>query len=63
VLPDGRLTSGSWDATVRVWEVRRGREIVAFSADASIRRLEVLLDSIIVAGDALGAVHFLRLVE
>jgi len=46
---------------VRVWDVRRGREVIAFTADASIACLAVRPDGLIAAGDGLGCVHFLRL--
>lgn len=64
VLPDGRLASGSFDKTIRLWDpaspgrVRR----VLFVADAAINSLVIHPSRpLLVAGDASGRLHWLEL--
>ena len=65
VTPDGkRAVSESDDKTLKVWDLESGAVIAAFTADGAIHCVAVAPDGrTIVAGDALGAVHFLRLEE
>ncbi len=57
-----RAFSCSRDRTLRVWNVRTGRTIAIFTADAALRSLALTPDdSTIAAGDTAGRVHFLRL--
>ena len=65
VLPGGRLASGSGDDTIKLWDPasvgRSGGQLI-FVADAAITALALLSDaSILVAGDASGRLHWLRL--
>ena len=60
---DGRLaiTCGS-DAAVRCWDLTDYREIATFVGDGLIRTCDISDDgTVVVAGTALGQVHFLRL--
>jgi WD40 repeat protein len=65
VLPDGRLASGADDRTIKLWDPASGeRESsqLLFVADAAITALAFLPGgSILVAGDASGRLHWLRL--
>lgn len=63
VTPDGRLAvSASDDHTSRVWRLRDGTLLATFTGEGVGRSCAVASDrSAIVAGDALGRVHVLRL--
>ena len=65
VTPDGRhVISGSSDDTLRVWDLKDGKEILTFTVDGKVTACIAAQDNrTIVAGDSLGRVHFLRLVE
>ena len=65
VTPDGRrAVSGSSDQTLRLWDLKSGEEIATFTAEGSMCSCAVAPDGqTIIGGDALGRVHFLRLVE
>ncbi len=65
VTPDGRrVVSGSSDRTLRLWDLESGEEIATFTAEGSMCSCDVAPDAqTIIGGDALGRVHFLRLVE
>ena len=63
MTPDGnRAVSASDDKTLKVWDLDSGAVVVIFAADGSVLTCTVAPDGVtIVAGDALGRVHFLRL--
>jgi WD40 repeat protein len=63
ITPDGRrAVSSSWDNTVRVWDLRDGKELVTLTVDGNVTSCAVAHDNrTIVAGDYFGRVHFLRL--
>jgi WD40 repeat protein/energy-coupling factor transporter ATP-binding protein EcfA2 len=63
VTPDGKhAISGSDDNTLRVWDIESGQTIASFSVDGSLHACAISPDGkTIVAGDASGRVHFLRL--
>ncbi|MEW6498129.1 MAG: hypothetical protein AB1589_37355, partial [Cyanobacteriota bacterium] len=63
VTADGKWAiSGSFDNTVKVWNLETGEVIASFTGDGSIYCCAVAPDGVtIVAGEASGRVHFLRL--
>jgi WD40 repeat protein len=63
VLADGRLASGSDDKTIRLWDLNRGAEITRLEVDAGVESLVTLPDGRLVAGDALGRLHWLEILE
>jgi WD40 repeat protein len=60
---DGRRAlSGSYDTTLKVWDVDAGEPVAAFFGEGRITSVQLAADrKTVVAGDASGAVHLLRL--
>ena len=57
------LVSGSRDSTLRVWDLKDGKEILTFTIDVQVTACIVAQDNrTIVAGDGFGRLHFLRIV-
>jgi WD40 repeat protein len=63
VTPDGkRVISASDDQTLKVWDLCSGEVIANFTGESALRCCAVAPDGVtIVAGDASGRLHFLRL--
>ena len=64
VMPDGAgVLSASSDRTLKVWDLKSGKVAPSFTADGAIQACAVARDGmIIIAGDGLGTVHFLKLI-
>jgi WD40 repeat protein len=63
VRPDARLASGSLDHTIRLWDVRSGAETASLETDTPINSLTALPAARLVAGDAIGRLHWLEVVD
>jgi WD40 repeat protein len=65
VTADGRRAiSASNDQTLRLWDLKSGKEIATFTGESAICSFGATLDGrTIVAGESSGQVLFLRLVE
>ncbi len=63
VTPDGRRAiSASDDTTLKVWDIESGRIIAGFCGDGALNSCATTPDGkTIVAGEASGSVHFMRL--
>jgi len=64
VTPDGRrAVSGSDDRTLKVWDLETGLPLATFHCDASAMCCRFVGNQEIIAGDAVGRLHFLLLEE
>jgi WD40 repeat protein len=63
ITPDGKqVVSASSDNTLKLWDLESGTEIASFNGDGTLHCCAVAPDGVtIVAGEASGRVHFLRL--
>ena len=62
-LNDGRLASGCSDGTIRLWDVAAGAETARLELDAAILAITVIAPNRIVAGDTLGRLHWLEVLD
>ncbi|MFM6504188.1 MAG: WD40 repeat domain-containing protein [Microcystis panniformis] len=62
-VTDGKtVISGSWGNTIKIWDLTTGNEIATFTGESPILSCAVASDGVtIVAGEASGRLHFLRL--
>jgi WD40 repeat protein len=63
VLRDGRLASGGFDKTLRLWDPASGAAIARLEVDVAVTCLAALPNGSLVAGDELGRLHWLVVVE
>ena len=64
VTPNGsEVISASEDRTLKVWDRKSGNVTASFTADGALRACAVAADGMtVIAGDASGAMHFLKLI-
>jgi WD40 repeat protein len=62
-LSDGRLASGSDDRTIRVWSAESAAETARLEIDAPVAALVAIAPNRLVAGDKLGLLHWLEIVD
>ncbi len=60
---DGRLASVSCDKTVRLWATKAGAEHTRLEVDAAVECLIALPDGRFVAGDQIGRLHWLEILD
>jgi WD40 repeat protein len=59
---DQIAVSGSWDETLKVWDLLTGNKVATFRGESEFNGCAVTPDGLtVVAGDRSGRVHFLRL--
>jgi WD40 repeat protein len=58
-----RAVSASADHTLKLWDAETGTTLAAFTCDASATSCVFVNEDTILAGDAGGHLHFLRLEE
>jgi WD40 repeat protein len=63
LAPDGLTAiSASRDNTLKIWDLLSGKQIASFSGEGGFKGCAISPDGVsVVAGDASGRVHFLRL--
>ncbi len=62
-LVDGRLASASCDRSIRSWDVAARTERSGFEVDAHVLCLTAISPNRLAAGDALGRLHWLKIVD
>ena len=63
MLTNGRLASGSYDNTIRLWDAATGAETARLELDAPVTALAAIAPNRLVAGDGLGLLHWLEVVD
>ncbi len=63
LLPDGRLSFGSQDKTIRLWDLKTGAETVRLEVDFPVRSLAALGGNRLAASDAGGRIHWLEILD
>jgi WD40 repeat protein len=61
ISPNGKMAVTQEDITIRTWDLVSGNVLGSYSTDAQIESSTFATDRIVVAGDALGNVHFLSI--